>query len=246
MRCLSGSVIRLIGIFGGLLAGLLNGWLMGRSSVKQENIETCLHQDQVTKLHLEGSQLVCEEGCHLAEPLLELHCNVEGWNQAGSVVEVACDTLPGPQVATCTTCDENTGILPHTCLLLYSFSEAEDSAAKVVATNQKLAAAFMMLLLSILVFMLLSEPRRNQRVPSSFWKGRGGDEGNVEVENLKTKMRLEKEKESGGCCQEKAREMTVDIGNSDGRTAPTFLLEHSMIKERKGRKKTGKRSVDRS
>ena len=41
---------------------------------------------KVTKLHLEGSQLACEEGCHLAEPLLELHCNVEGWNQAGSVV----------------------------------------------------------------------------------------------------------------------------------------------------------------
>ena len=107
----------------------------------------------------------------------------------------------------------------------------------------------MMLLLSILVFMLLSEPRRNQRVPSSFWRGRGGDEGNVEVENLKTKMRMEKgqqEKESGVCCQEKAREMTVDSGNSDGRTAPTFLLLHLMIKERKGRKKIGKRSVDRS
>ena len=41
---------------------------------------------KVTKLHFEGSQLVCEEGCHLAEPLLELHCHVEGWNQAGSVV----------------------------------------------------------------------------------------------------------------------------------------------------------------
>merc|ERR1719339_246747 len=225
---------------------------MGRSSVKQENIETCLHQDQVKKLHLEGSQLVCEEGCHLAEPLLELHCHVEGWNQAGSVVEVACDTLPGPQVATCTTCDENTGILPHTCLLLYSFSEAEDSAAKVVTANQEiLAALFFILLLGILVFMLLRELRRNQRAPKSMWKGRGGDGGNVEVENLKTKMRLEKgqqekEKESGGCCQEKAREMTVDIGNSDGRTTPTFLLEHSMIKERKGKRKAGKRSVDRS
>ena len=63
-------------------------------------------------------------------------------------VEVACDTLPGPQVATCRTCDENTGILPHTCLLLYSFSEAEDSATKEVSINQeKLAAMFLMLLL---------------------------------------------------------------------------------------------------
>ena len=167
-------------------------------------------------------------------------------------VEVACDTLPGPQVATCRTCDENTGILPHTCLLLYSFSEAEDSAAKIVSANQEiLAALFFILLLGILVFMLLRELRRNQRAPKSMWKGRGGDGGNVEVENLKTKMRLEKgqqekEKESGGCCQEKAREMTVDIGNSDGRTTPTFLLEHSMIKERKGKRKAGKRSVDRS
>ena len=168
----------------------------------------------------------------------------------GVQVEVACDALPGPQVATCRTCDENTGILPHTCFLLYSFSETEDFVAKVVTTNQdKLSALFLMLLLSILVFMLLKELRRNQRVPWSIWRGRGGDGG-----NLKTKMRLEKgqqdnEKrlpEVGGCCQEKAREMTVDSGNSDGRTAPTFLLEHSMIKERKGRKKVGKRSVDRS
>ena len=64
------------------------------------------------------------------------------------------------------------------------------------------------------------------------------------------KGQLEREKgrvaESGGCCQEKAREMAVDGGNSDGRTAPTFLLEHSMIKERKGRKKAGKHAVDRS
>ena len=138
------------------------------------------------------------------------------------------------------------------CLLLYSFSEAEDSATKIVTANQEiLAALFFILLLGILVFMLLRELRRNQRAPKSMWKGRGGDGGNVEVENLKTKMRLEKgeqekEKESGGCCQEKAREMTVDSGNSDGRTTPTFLLEHSMIKERKGRKKAGKRSVDRS
>ena len=166
-------------------------------------------------------------------------------------VEVACDTLPGPQVATCRACDENTGILPHTCFLLYSFSEAEDSATKEVSINQeKLAAMFLMLLLGILIFMLLRDLRRNQRVPKSIWKGRGGDGGKVEVENLKTKMRLMRlEKglpESGGCCQEKAREMTVDSGNSDGRTAPTFLLEHSMIKERKGRKKAGKRSVDRA
>ena len=78
-------------------------WLMKRSSIKQENdgIGTCLHlmQDQVfvvpcllliwlqvMRLHLEGPQLACEEGCHLAEPLLELHCNVEGWNPDGSVV----------------------------------------------------------------------------------------------------------------------------------------------------------------
>ena len=84
-----------------VIVGIL--WL-GRSAVKQEkgNVETCLHlnQDQVsrwlfvlvllllkvTELHLEGSQLACVEGCHLAEPLLELHCHVEGWNQAGSVV----------------------------------------------------------------------------------------------------------------------------------------------------------------
>ena len=88
------------------------------------------------------------------------------------------------------------------------------------------------------------------------WKGRSGDGGNVEVEKIKSKMRLKKGQqlerkkgrlpESGGCCQEKTREMGLESGNSDGRTAPTFLLEHLMIKERKGRKKVGKHAVDRS
>ena len=50
----------------------------------------------------------------------------------------------------------------------------------------------LMLLLGILIFMLLRELRRKQRIPKSIWKGRGGDGGHVEVENLKTKMRLEK------------------------------------------------------
>ena len=266
-----------------VIVGIL--WL-GRSAVKQENgnVETCLHlnQDQVsrwlfilvllllkvTELHLEGSQLACVEGCHLAEPLLELHCTVQGWSQTGYVVSsfrfdwfddasscelsqvgffdlsLACDSLPGPQVASCCTCDDDTGILLHSCRLLYSFSEAEEADAKEVVGNQEQVVALcLMLLLGILVFMLLRELRRNRRVPNSIWKGRNGEGQNVGVEELKTKMRLEKgqlerEKgrlaESGGECQEKAREI------SDGRTAPTFLLEHSMLKERKGRKKVGR------
>ena len=284
-----------------VVIGIFAMWL-GRSAVKEENgsNETCLHldQDQVNfllllllfllkesklKLHLESSQLDCVEDCHLAQPRLGLHCNVEGWSQAvvscfsllvplvvavnvfllksdaqaGFVdLSVACDAVPGLQVATCRSCDEDTGFLPHTCSLVYSFSEAEGSAAKEVASAQeKMVGLCLMLLLCILVFMLFRELQRKQRVPRSIWQGRGGNGGNVEVEKLRTKMRLEKSQrerekgrlpESGGCCQEKAREMAVDSGNSDGRTAPTFLLEHSMIKERKGRKKAGKYAVDTS
>ena len=169
-------------------------------------------------------------------------------------LSVACTgTFPGLRVATCRSCGGDAGILPHTCSLLYSFSEAEESAAKAVGNTQgKIVAMCLMLLLGILIFMLLRELRRKQRIPKSIWKGRGGDGGHVEVENLKTKMRLEKGElergkgrlpESGRCCQENAREMTLD--NSNGRTAPTFLLEHSMIKERKGRKKAGKHAFDR-
>ena len=110
----------------------------------------------------------------------------------------------------------------------------------------------MMLLLGIFVFMLLRELRRNYRVPKSIWKGRGGEAEKVEenAEELKTKMRLEKvqlESEKGrfgGCCEEKVREMEVE--NSESRTAPTFLLEHSMLKERKVRKKAGKHAVGKS
>ena len=171
-------------------------------------------------------------------------------------LSLACDILPGHQVATCQGCDDDAGILPRSCNLSYSFSKADDSAAKEVASNsEKVVALCLMLLLGILVFMLLRELRRKQIVPKSIWKGRGGDGGNVKVEKIKSKMRLEKgqlesEKgrlpESGGCCQEKSREMGLESGNSDGRTAPTFLLEHSMIKERKGRKKAGKHAGDRS
>ena len=37
------------------------------------------------KLHLEGSQLSCEEDCHISQ-LVDLACNVEDWSQHGSVV----------------------------------------------------------------------------------------------------------------------------------------------------------------
>jgi len=206
-----------------------------------------------------GSQLACGEGCQLAEPLLELNCIVNMGSQAGSVdgftdLSLACETLPGHQVATCRSCDEDAGILPPTCKLLYSFSEAEGSTAKEVASNQeKVVALCLVLLLVILLFMLLRDGG-NVEVESIKTKIRLRDGGNVEIESIKTKIRLEKgqlerEKgrvpESGGCRQEKIREMAVDGGNSDGRTAPTFLLEHSMIKERKGRKKAGKHALDR-
>ena len=84
--------------------GIFALWL-GRSAVKLENgnIEACLHlnQDQVnyspfrfllvpkvTKLHLEGSQLVCGEDCHFVEPL---NCIVKEWSQAG--YEVSCSSM---------------------------------------------------------------------------------------------------------------------------------------------------------
>ena len=86
--------------------GIFALWL-GRSAVKLENgnIEPCLHlnQDQVnyspflflllpkvTKLHLEGSQLVCGEDCHFVEPL---NCIVKEWSQAG--YEVSCRAATG-------------------------------------------------------------------------------------------------------------------------------------------------------
>ena len=108
------DISRIVGIMKGLsvlaamVAICIFALWLGMPSFKQENedIETCLqlNQDQVnrllflallllkvTKLRLESSQLACLEGCHLAEPLLKLHCNVEGWSQAGS--EVSCCSL---------------------------------------------------------------------------------------------------------------------------------------------------------
>ena len=110
-------------------------------------------------------------------------------------LSLACDILPGHQVATCQGCDDDAGILPRSCNLSYSFSKADDSAAKEVASNsEKVVALCLMLLLGILVFMLLRELRRKQRIPKSIWKGRGEDGGNVEVEKIQSRIwrRLEK------------------------------------------------------
>ena len=45
-----------------------------------------IHLLKVTEVHLEGSQLTCVGGCHLAEPLPELHCTVQGWSQTNEPV----------------------------------------------------------------------------------------------------------------------------------------------------------------
>ena len=66
-------------------------------------------------------------------------------------LSVACTgTFPGLQVATCRSCGGDAGILPHTCSLLYSFSEAEEFAVKAVAnTQEKVEAMCLMLVLGI-------------------------------------------------------------------------------------------------
>ena len=160
---------------------------------------------------------------------------------------LTCDGLPGPQVATCRSCDDDTGVLPLTCNLIFPSSKAGEPAEKVAPSNrEKLVALSLVILLIILVFMLLKELRMSPRIPRSIWKGRGRHVGNPEVKDSKNKMRLDKDQwegmrgrlpESGGCCGEKVREMAVE---EDRRTSPTFLLEHSMIKERKGKKKADK------
>ena len=103
---------------------------------------------------------------------------------------LTCDGLPGPQVATCRSCDDDTGVLPLTCNLVFPSSKAGEPAEKVAPSNrEKLVALSLVILLVILVFMLLKELRMSPRIPRSIWKGRGRHVGNPEVEDSKYKMR---------------------------------------------------------
>ena len=181
---------------------------------------------------------------------------------------LSCDALLGHELmvshATCRGCDQGSGVglLPHTCGLFYS---GVGSGAKGNwSDRERLIALFMLLTLGVLFFLLMSELRRGQKVTcesQSIWGSAKREKIKMQIRKPKlnetkqkpkqkseAERRSAKEDESArselrlkGCCQDKAREMA--ISNAEARRTPTFLLEHSMLKERGGKKKSSKLST---
>ena len=79
------------------------------------------------------------------------------------------------------------------------------------------------------------KPTQNENKPKPKQKSEAERRYAKEYESAQSEPRLR------GCCQDKAREMA--ISNAEARRAPTFLLEHSMLKERGGKKKSSKLST---
>ena len=182
-------------------------------------------------------------------------------------ISLSCDALLGHELmvshATCRGCDQGggVGLLPHTCGLFYS---GVGSGAKGNwSDRERLIALFMLLTLGVLFFLLMSKLRRGQKVTcesQSIWGSAKREKIKVQTRKpklneikRKPKQKSEAERKSAkedesarseprlkGCCQDKARE--VAISNAEARRTPTFLLEHSMLKERGGKKKSSKLS----
>ena len=183
-------------------------------------------------------------------------------------MSLSCDALLGHELmvshATCRGCDQGTGVgvLPQTCGLFYS---GVGSGGKGNwSDRERLIALFMLFTLGVLFFLLMRELRRGPKVTCENQSMRGSvNREKIKMQTRKPKLnetirkpkqkseaeiRSAKEDESApseprlrGCCQDKAREMA--ISNAEARRAPTFLLEHSMLKERREKKKSSQLST---
>ena len=173
-------------------------------------------------------------------------------------MSLSCDALLGHELmvshATCRGCDQGTGVgvLPQTCGLFYS---GVGSGGKGNwSDRERLITLLMLFTLGVLFFLLMRELRRGPKVTCENQSMRGSvNREKIKMQTRKPKLnetirkpkqkseaeiRSAKEDESApseprlrGCCQDKAREMA--ISKVEARRAPTFLLEHSMLKERR-------------
>jgi len=219
--------------------------------------EGCLHVKQGTRLEFEAGQLICVGGCQLAPELPELHCTwgeleVSDLKTLHGRVPFTCDFPSGPLVKleefNWTACDDDKGILLKTSTLTYSYPQGSHQPR--VGTPTTMPA--LVLILLFLIHRFFQELLRRERTPNSVWKGRSLEECE-DAEEVKAKMRMERRKAEESSregqrlpvedriCSKKSGG-SGELNNVVGRSEPIRFMDHSMLKEKKSKKKTIKPS----
>ena len=168
-------------------------------------------------------------------------------------VPFTCDFPSGPPVKleefNWTACDDDKGILLKTSTLTYSYHRGRRQPR--VGTPTSLPA--LLLLLLFLIYRFFQELLRRERTPNSVWKGRSLEECE-DAEEVKAKMRMERRKAEkistegqrlsveDRICSKKNGDSELNETNVVGRSEPIRFTDHSMLKEKKSKRKTIKPS----
>ena len=168
-------------------------------------------------------------------------------------VPFTCDFPSGPPVKleefNWTACDDDRGILLKTSTLTYSYRQS--SHQPIVGTPTTKTA--LLLLLLFMIHRFFQELLRRERTPNSVWKGRSLEECE-DAEEVKVKMRMERQKAEERAregqrlpvedriCSKKNGRSKLNETNALGRSEPIRFMDHSMLKEKKSKRKTIKPS----
>ena len=168
-------------------------------------------------------------------------------------VPFTCDFPSGPLVKlegfNWTACDDDKGILLQTSSLTYSYHQGRRQSRVGSPTS----TPALVLILLFLIHRFFQELLRRERTPTSVWKGRSLEECK-DAEEVKAKMRMERQKAEESSregqrlpvedriCSKKNGGSELNETNFVGRSEPIRFTDHSMLKEKKGKKKTIKPS----
>ena len=168
-------------------------------------------------------------------------------------VPFTCDFPSGPLVKlegfNWTACDDDKGILLQTSSLTYSYHQGRRQPG--VGSPTSMPA--LVLILLFLIHRFFQELLRRERTPTSVWKGRSLEECK-DAEEVKAKMRMERQKAEESSregqrlpvedriCSKKNGDSELNETNVVGRSEPIRFTDHSMLKEKKSKRKTIKPS----
>ena len=168
-------------------------------------------------------------------------------------VPFTCDFPSGPPVKLeefkWDACDDDKGILVKTSTLTYSYHQGSHQPRVGTPTTMPV----LVLLLLFLIYRFFQELLRQERTPNSVWKGRSLEECEG-AEEVKVKMRMERRKAVESAregqrlpvedriCSKKNGGSELNETNAVGRSEHIRFMDHSMLKVKKGKKKTIKPS----